>query len=31
VVRANDQGYVLYQAVPGAEVVTLSGAAADTQ
>jgi peptidoglycan/xylan/chitin deacetylase (PgdA/CDA1 family) len=31
VVRANDQGYVVYQAVPGAEVVTLSRAAADTQ
>jgi len=31
VVRANKQGYVLYQAVPGAEVVTLSRAAADSQ
>jgi hypothetical protein len=31
VVHTKDEGYVLYQAVPGAEAVTLSGVGAETQ
>jgi peptidoglycan/xylan/chitin deacetylase (PgdA/CDA1 family) len=31
VVHGEDEGYVIYQAVPGAEAVTLSGVAAQTQ